>query len=322
MTKSQIVFKTLLLCILPLAFVSTAQAQASRTWVSGVGDDTNPCSRTAPCRTFSGAISKTAVHGEINCLDPGSYGPLTITKSITVDCHEIFAGVTNSSTQGVLISYDSFAVTDTRKSVRLRNINYQGSNTGTRGIRIIGGAASAGSRVHVQDCLIDGDFGSPGRGIEDVRTGGGSLLVTNTTVRNVAGTAISHAPSSGTTRVDITIDNVRIFNCLFGVAVSNGGRMVITNSVVSGCTNAGLFAEGPLGASELLADKVVINNNGTGIQQTAGGTIRVGNSEITNNLTNGTSGTVNSFGNNRTAGNAGATTLTPIGLDSHDKGQQ
>ena len=67
-----------------LFFAAGAQAQATRTWVSGVGDDVNPCSRTAPCKTFAGAISKTANGGEIDCLDPGGYGTLTITKSITV----------------------------------------------------------------------------------------------------------------------------------------------------------------------------------------------------------------------------------------------
>jgi hypothetical protein len=64
---------------------SAAQAQATRTWVSGVGDDANPCSRTAPCKTFAGAISKTAPRGEINALDPGGFGAVTITKAITID---------------------------------------------------------------------------------------------------------------------------------------------------------------------------------------------------------------------------------------------
>src|SRR5246500_1236879 len=62
-----------------------AFAQATRTWVSGVGDDANPCSRTAPCKTWAGAISKTATGGEIDALDPGGFGALTITKSITID---------------------------------------------------------------------------------------------------------------------------------------------------------------------------------------------------------------------------------------------
>ena len=91
--------------VLPAA---PAHAQASRTWVSGVGDDVNPCSRTAPCKTFAGAISKTALNGEINCLDPGGFGAVTITKSITIDCHEIFASILNSGTNGINIPFDSF----------------------------------------------------------------------------------------------------------------------------------------------------------------------------------------------------------------------
>jgi hypothetical protein len=71
--------------VTPLLYAAPAQAQATRTWVSGVGDDANPCSRTAPCKTFAGAISKTAPGGEIDALDPGGFGALTITKSITID---------------------------------------------------------------------------------------------------------------------------------------------------------------------------------------------------------------------------------------------
>src|SRR5262245_32593381 len=89
-----------------------AQAQAFRTWVSGVGDDANPCSRTAPCKTFAGAISKTQVNGEINCLDPGGFGALTITKSITVDCHEVFASIFKVGTNGINLPFDSLVAAD------------------------------------------------------------------------------------------------------------------------------------------------------------------------------------------------------------------
>src|SRR3569833_3224253 len=75
-----------------LAYAGPAYAQATRTWVSGTGDDANPCSRTAPCKTFAGAISKTAAGGEINCIDTGGYGAVTITKSITIDCTSTDAG--------------------------------------------------------------------------------------------------------------------------------------------------------------------------------------------------------------------------------------
>src|SRR5271156_1681839 len=89
-----------MICILS----SAAQAQATRTWVSGVGDDANPCSRTAPCRTFAGAISKTVVAGEINCLDPGGFGAVTITFSITIDCHATIGGVSVAGTNGVTVN--------------------------------------------------------------------------------------------------------------------------------------------------------------------------------------------------------------------------
>src|SRR5438309_2453304 len=95
-------FIALVACALgsPLAF-----AQATRTWVSGVGDDANPCSRTAPCKTFAGAISKTAKDGEIDALDPGGFGAVTVTKSITIDGSPTgAAGVLNALTNGVIIN--------------------------------------------------------------------------------------------------------------------------------------------------------------------------------------------------------------------------
>src|SRR5436853_6882689 len=98
-----------------------AQAQATRTWVSGVGDDANPCSRTAPCKTFAGAISKTAAGGEINCLDPGGFGGVTITKAITIACEGVTAGVVVPGTNGIIVNAGA---TD---QVTLRGIALNGS---------------------------------------------------------------------------------------------------------------------------------------------------------------------------------------------------
>lgn len=328
MTKTSTAVRALLCALFVMGLSTIAQAQATRTWVSGVGDDVNPCSRTAPCKTYAGAISKTAVHGEISTLDPGGFGAVTITKSITIEGTQGqgYGSILHSGTTGVSIAFDNFtAVGEVQKSVRLRNLNFNGSGgasavvLGLRGIRISGGAASAGSEVVIEDCVIDGSFGNPGRGIEDARTGGGKLFVSNTTIRNMSGTGISLA--GGPTRLDWTIDRVRVFNCLFGIAVGSGARAVVTNSVISG-NGTGLFVEGPAGAAELHVSHTVVNNNATGLQANAGGTMRIGNSEITNSTTNGTSGTIQSYGNNRQGGNAGVTTLTAIGADSHDKGQQ
>src|ERR1700730_6952963 len=135
----------------PMLASAPAHAQATRTWVSGVGDDANPCSRMAPCKTFAGAISKTALNGEINCLDPGGFGAVTITKSITLDCHEVFASILNSGTNGINIAFDAFGG-DVQKTVRIRNLNLNGANTGVIGIRITGGTTVAAGVVIVEDC--------------------------------------------------------------------------------------------------------------------------------------------------------------------------
>src|SRR5690242_13431739 len=117
-----------------IASAGSANAQATRTWVSGVGDDANPCSRTAPCKTFAGAISKTAPAGEINCLDPGGFGAVTITKSITIRCDMVEAGVLVSGTNGIVIAA---AATD---RVVLEGLDIEGLGTGLDGVKVLSGA--------------------------------------------------------------------------------------------------------------------------------------------------------------------------------------
>jgi hypothetical protein len=106
--KGQIMRKTIAALLVALAgsllALSPAYAQATRTWVSGVGDDANPCSRTAPCKTFAGVISKTAANVEINVLDPGGYGAVTITKAISIIADGDLAGVLVSGTNGIIVN--------------------------------------------------------------------------------------------------------------------------------------------------------------------------------------------------------------------------
>jgi len=111
MKTSRISFHLPLVTLLVVVFGSVAAAQASRTWVSGVGDDANPCSRTAPCKTFAGAISKTATGGLIDCLDPGGFGQVTITKSITIDCDSGPGGVLVGAGSGIVITGAGMTVT-------------------------------------------------------------------------------------------------------------------------------------------------------------------------------------------------------------------
>jgi hypothetical protein len=296
-------------------------AQASRTWVSGVGDDANPCSRTAPCKTFAGAIAKTAVNGEINCLDLGGFGAVTITKSITIDCHEVFASILNAGTNGINIPFDSFAQADVRKAVRLRNLNLNGVNTGLIGIRITGGAIITGGAVFIEDCLIDGNFSGAARGISEERTGGGELFISNTTVRNMGQTAIQVNPGGGAVaglRINAVFDNIRVENANFGVAIGNNGRAMINRSVFAGHSQAGIEAEGPLAAVQVDVSNSVSSNNGTGVQNGGGTvTIRLSNNDIVFN------GTAQSFNNNRVQGNEIlGTAPTLIGAASSPTGHQ
>jgi hypothetical protein len=301
-----------------LAFFTIAQAQASRTWISGVGDDFNPCSRTAPCKTWAGAISKTAVNGEMNALDPGGFGTLTITKSITVNGAETNAGVLNSGLNAFTINFTNFtAVGELRKSVRIRNVSTQGFDNGTGGIRIIGSAAmSPNSEVLIENVWIDGNNAGNGRGISDERDGGGELYVNNVTISNQSGTGISITPATSATSIHASLNNVHIYNCNFGVAVGNGTRIVANYVVVSGCTAAGFFSEGISGSSEMFIRNSVSSNNGTGVQNgggAAGTTIRLSDNVITDNGT-AVSGVTNSYGNNRIEGNAAVGTPPTINL--------
>lgn len=276
--------------LVPLVCGTPAQAQASRTWVSGVGDDANPCSRTAPCKTFAGAISKTAVDGQIDCLDPGGFGAVTITKSITIDCHEVFGSVLVSGTNGIVINSDSAA------NVRLRNLNFTGLASGINGI-LIQGTVAANTVVILQDLWID-DFTQ--RGISDTRSNGGKLLISNTTINNSGGAGIGLIPSSGTTRTDVVLDQVYVRNSNIGLQTGGSATVMVSRSVFSGNTNSGIEVDGPF--SGVSVDNSVSSSNGTGVTANAGTNVRLSNSAIMFNNT-GITGTTQSFTNNRIAGN-------------------
>jgi hypothetical protein len=136
----------LLLAMIPAMIIVTlfsvpAKAQATRTWVSGVGDDANPCSRTAPCKTFAGAISKTAAGGEINVLDPGGFGAVTITKSIQI-LSQFEAGVLVSGTNGIIVNAP--AASD---KVLLEGLDIEGLGTGLDGVKMVGTGKLCHSQV-------------------------------------------------------------------------------------------------------------------------------------------------------------------------------
>ena len=202
------------------AGTDNAFAQATRTWVSGVGDDANPCSRTAPCKTFAGAISKTAAGGEIDALDPGGFGSVTITKSITIDASHTLGGVSNSGANGVIVNA---GVNDV---VVLRGLDFDsyGGGPGLNGVRFLAGGA-----LHIEDSVIrDNKATVPnGMGVTFVpSTGSPRLFITNTVISGNGSSSNGgvHIEPTGSAGAVVTIANSTLFNNLVGVRAVDGQR--------------------------------------------------------------------------------------------------
>ncbi|MFK2930336.1 hypothetical protein [Dyella agri] len=282
----------LLSVLVAFGFAATAHAQATRTWVSGVGDDANPCSRTAPCKTFAGAISKTIASGEISVLDPGGFGALTITKAITLSGGGELASVLVSGTNGIVINAGP---TDT---VILRNMEFNGIGTGLSGILI----QSAG-KVIIDHCTFQG-----------FTTDNVEIAVTSPTYVTVLDSVmtggaigVSIDGTSGPGPVVAFLKNVSIQGAGVGVQTKRG-VVDITRSTIQGNSTYGVYAS--VGYIHL-ADSAVAYN-GTGLQTAPTGSIAMSNVSILNNgvgIGSG-GGSVQSAANNLSAGNntAGAPT--------------
>jgi Right handed beta helix region len=290
-----------------LASPPAALAQASRTWVSGVGDDANPCSRTAPCKTFAGAISKTAAGGEINVLDPGGFGAVTITKSISIVSERFTAGVLVSGTNGIIVNAGPNDV------VTLRGLDFNGLGTGLSGIRFLAGGA-----LHVEDCQI---YSFTQFGIDFEPSGNSNLYVSDTEIREnntASSNGVFIKPPAGVS-VRATFDRVRLERDHVALRAFDGSTVIIRDSVASGNDISGFTAVSLITAVDMTIENSVASNNnlGSGLRVSgANGTMRITNTTVTGNsvgLDISAGASLISFGNNRIAGNGtnGAPTSTP-----------
>ncbi|HVG24178.1 MAG TPA: right-handed parallel beta-helix repeat-containing protein [Thermoanaerobaculia bacterium] len=285
-------------------------AQATRTWVSGVGDDVNPCSRTAPCKTFAGAISKTAAGGEISVLDPGGYGTLTITKSITVDGKGQIASALNSSISGMTVNGAGITVT-------LRNLEINGAGTtpGLRGVRVLNAR-----QVNLENLFIFGQRGNPGRGVDVNLTAPVTTTITmnNVTISDVASHAVAVQAVSGVPTV-----RMHIANSFFkdngngngdGLFVGDGATVMVSKTQINGFTAAGVET---FGNGQVQLDDCVISHSTRGVFAAGTSVIRLSRNTIVNNATNGISATapaqIQTYGDNYFANNgANVGVLTSI----------
>lgn len=297
-----------------LSATTAAHAQVTQTWVSGTGSDSNPCSRTSPCKTFAGAMTNTAAKGRINALDSAAFGTgtLTINKSITIDASESFAGVVVAGTNGIVISA---AATDV---VTLRGLTIEGNGTGLDGIRVL-----SAKEVHIEDCTIQ-NFVNRGVIINN-SSSHVTVYIRNTIIKNNTGAASPGGNSgavllrpTGTGAASTIIENSHLDQNTFGLRVEANSRATVSDSTASANTTFGFHAVTSTTSASIILERVVISNNTTGVaaESTANASVRISNTLVTSNSTgllsmNG--GQIISFGNNRVAGN-GTNTSPTVGV--------
>lgn len=338
--KKIAMFVGLLALAAPSLMITPAQAQATRTWISGVGDDVNPCSRTAPCKTFPGAIAKTAAGGEIDTLDPGGFGAVTVVKSITLANEGVGeAGILVAGTNGVTVNLSTCPNgSDTGCTVILRGLQIDGGPTGSNslaGVKFITGRA-----LIIQNCQIRNfQGGNPnGYGVSFTPTGGTSELdITDSTIENngqiggnvTVGAGLWINPT-GTPTIKASIVRTQFLNNTNNVRIdtttATGGSVKVTmhDVLIQGSANHGLaIVTGASGTATQVAfdQSQTVNNNGSGIVANgAGAAVYMSNSVSTGNTGDGIlpagGGVINTFKNNVIIGNttdntAAATQITP-----------
>ena len=302
MNMFRITVKLLIVATFVFAFASIAQAQATRTWVSGVGDDVNPCSRTAPCKTFAGAISKTAAGGEIDALDPGGFGAVTITKSITIDgTHGAgFGSILASGTNGVNVN-DSATGTPGTIVVTLRSLSINGAGTtlGLNGINFTSGKA-----LNVEDCRIF-NFSNAGINVS-LTLSGMRVYAKDTAIFNITnGNGVRMTTTAGGGFVTGVFRNVDIEK-IAGVAPNAGNGLLLLAggfaTVLDSNLNDAVTGVRLNGATNTVnLENTRVNHHTTGLVVAAGTTARISASMFVQNGTNfSNAGTIRSHNNNVT----------------------
>jgi hypothetical protein len=251
------------LIIALLLMSSVAQAQATRTWVSGVGDDANPCSRTAPCKTFAGAISKTAAGGEISVLDPGGFGAVTITKAITINGDGTLAGILYTGLAGITVNAGA------GDEVIIRNVSLHGGGTGQNGVSFL-----AGKRLVLENVTL-------------TRHGTSAVSLTPTTASEVVlrdvhmrGGSFGVYMSPANVNLKVLIEDSSIEGSGIGI-FSFSPRAVshVSNSIISNNASYGVLVE--TGAMSLVNNRFF--GNAVALRAETNGKIRLSDNDIFDN---------------------------------------
>ena len=304
--RTSLLLAALSLICVPMLNSDPAHA-AARTWISGVGDDINPCSRTAPCKTFGGAISKTDPGGIINCLDANAAGAVTITKSITIDCTGTFVGILAAGTNGININGAGITVI-------LRGLAIEGGGTGIIGVNVVNAA-----NVQIERCKIFGFQAGTAQGIRHVPSAGGNLFVTDT-VLSQNGLGILIDPGAGSSLVTLQRVQMVANGEGFRAAGTGSGTVFVgvQDSLASANGTNGFNATVPAQGAAVLIDIQRSSSNlngGAGIQADgANAKVFIGSTMVTANGTGFSqinSGQIRSYVNNPVDNNTTQGAATP-----------
>ena len=283
------------------ALTTAAQAQATRTWVSGVGDDANPCSRTAPCKTFAGAINKTADCGEIDVLDPGGFGPVTLTKGIKIDGGGGEGGMVASILQNAA-NQNGVNVNNSSANCAwdvLRNLDINGANVGLNGINFIAGGTVALENVDVEN------FAGSCVNISQAAPMGFNAYNANFEHCTTTGVLVNYT-GGGTERV--TLSNVKISKSNgFGLSVTGIARVAVRDCDINQNGGGGVLASGANANVQIFNCQIVHNQN-FGIRTMLAGTVSLALNTISYNngpaMQADAGSNITTFSNNWVIGNS------------------
>jgi hypothetical protein len=285
---------------------------ASRTFVSVNGNDVGSCPATSPCRALTYAIAQTVARGEIQILDSGGYGGVTIDKSITIAAADgVYAGISVSSGTGITVDAGPSG------RVALRGLTINAIGGGATGINVVSAQA-----VQVDDCTISG---FPDAGLRALPAAASSVYVRNSKLRANNVGIVAATIASGT--MTLSVEQSQFEANAIGLAITQLGAKgsVVKSRFVGNAEGALVSPSAPspatldirrsvfegggtairVGASAVVtAVSSLLSHNATGIDTEANGTSYVSDCTITRNGTGlQGSGAAISLQDNRLLGN-------------------
>jgi hypothetical protein len=275
-------------------YAAPAQARA-RVFVASYGNDANPCTFGSPCKTFQHAHDVVDAGGEVTAIDSAGFGPINITKAVTITSPDgVEAGIV-PGTYGDGIDINA----GPGDTIVLRGLTIEGSANGFNGIVFNSGASLTVTNCVVQHFYVQAGFDNVlGNGIFIVPTSStASFAITNTMVLN--NSVGIYALANG------VVDHVVITSNSWGIVGNSGqGVVAISNSVVSNSVQDGIIAEAALTSIDNVS---VVNNGANGIVADGSAKVLLGRSVITGNgigvLNSTTGNTLYTYKDNRIYGN-------------------